>query len=474
MSTVSLTERIETQSLAHPKRLALVTPDGQKVSFQQLQSAISAFATHLTDAGVRERHLVVPLTDNLSVRLCLWLATMRIGAVASVPTNVEAIQNAGLDVDWIVALPDQVGSSAKVLHFDQSWFSADRAVPYAPPAGLLAASSGTTGWPKFMRYGDSANEARNAHMNVSAGTPDGNVLAGLSLKSAGGLRFVMRAWSEGFAAVLPISSPSKTLELCAENDVRSFSLSPQKLADLTDAAEAGTPVPQGMTHIETVGGSVSRNLLERAEKVFACPVTDIFGMAEIGTVASGQPLHQNYEPGLIGPVAEWAELRVLDESGNKCPTDVTGRLSVRVPEALRVTYIGIEGPYDKDGWFVTGDWGRLREDGQLVLAGRLSEVINTGGDTLAPGLIENAVTEVPGVNRAAAFAVPGTYGFDEIGIVIVRSDGFVEADLRKNLSRRFGSYYQYHLYYADALPMTPIGKVDRAALRKTYAGGQPT
>ncbi|MBC7107165.1 MAG: AMP-binding protein, partial [Firmicutes bacterium] len=122
---------------------------------------------------------------------------------------------------------------------------------------------------------------------------------------------------------------------------------------------------------------------------------------------------------------------------------------------------------DREGWFYTGDLGVLDERGYLRLVGRLKEMYITGGYNVYPAEIEDALTRHPAVLMAACLGVPDPV-LGEVGraYVVCRPGAAVgEAELVAFLRERLADYKIPRQYvFREALPLTPLGKIDKKAL----------
>ncbi|MBS1106592.1 MAG: acyl--CoA ligase, partial [Deltaproteobacteria bacterium] len=169
------------------------------------------------------------------------------------------------------------------------------------------------------------------------------------------------------------------------------------------------------------------------------------------------------------------EIRVVDADGREVGVGVEGEIQVRGdhlmtgywrrPEATREAI-------DEKGWLHTGDVALLRPDGNVVLRGRLSEMYKSGGENVYPREVESVLEQHPATALAAVFGVPDpVYG--EVGIAyVIRKPGTDPApeDLRAFCRERLVNFkVPKRIEVRDALPMLPIGKVDKRALRREAA-----
>ena len=123
-----------------------------------------------------------------------------------------------------------------------------------------------------------------------------------------------------------------------------------------------------------------------------------------------------------------------------------------------------------DGWFRTGDQGRFDEDGYLTITGRLKELINRGGEKVAPREIDIALLEHPDVVEAAAFAIPHDRLGEDVAAAVVLRDGaaVTTAQLRIFVGERLAPYkVPRRVVVVEALPRGRTGKIERTNLAAT-------
>jgi fatty-acyl-CoA synthase len=122
---------------------------------------------------------------------------------------------------------------------------------------------------------------------------------------------------------------------------------------------------------------------------------------------------------------------------------------------------------DSDGWFHTGDLASRAEDGSYTIAGRLKDLIISGGENIHPAEIEALLATHPGVAECAAFALPDeTWGeIVAVAVVVKPGEAIAEQELR---DWALGQLARYKMprrwFFVQALPKTALGKVQRAEL----------
>jgi acyl-CoA synthetase (AMP-forming)/AMP-acid ligase II len=170
--------------------------------------------------------------------------------------------------------------------------------------------------------------------------------------------------------------------------------------------------------------------------------------------------------------------RIVDGDGKECPVGEDGELQFRGDYLMLGYYERPEATaesFTEDGWFHTGDVGYWREDGNIVLVGRMSEMFKSGGYNVYPREIELALEEHEGVAMAAVIAVPDDI-YQEVGHAYVLREPGVEVsggDLTAHCKGRLANYkVPKKITIQDTLPMLPVGKVDKKALKAQVTRAQ--
>ncbi|NLY64955.1 MAG: AMP-binding protein [Alcaligenaceae bacterium] len=183
--------------------------------------------------------------------------------------------------------------------------------------------------------------------------------------------------------------------------------------------------------------------------------------------------HGSPKTGAAGRVAPGFEIRIADAQGYAVPAGTEGEILVRASEpcALMAGYDGNPVATTeawKDLWFHTGDAGKLDEDGDLYVTGRIKDAIRVRGENVSAFEVEHAIGENPGVLEVAAIAVPCELGGDDLKIVVVPQKGASLAPeaLVENVRTRLPKYaIPRYVEFVDALPKTPTNKVMKHVLR---------
>ena len=138
---------------------------------------------------------------------------------------------------------------------------------------------------------------------------------------------------------------------------------------------------------------------------------------------------------------------------------VDGEIAIRGHNVMK-GYWGIEGGVDADGWFLTGDMGRVDDDGYFFIVDRKKDMVIRGGFNVYPREIEEVLYEHPAVLEAAVIGIPDERLGEEVGAAVALKAEATPDELRTFVKERVAAYkYPRVVWIVDALPKGPTGKV---------------
>jgi len=233
--------------------------------------------------------------------------------------------------------------------------------------------------------------------------------------------------------------------------------------------------------IMSAGESVGVTVLEWAKEHLGVTINEMFGQTEINYVVGNCQAAWPVKPGSIGRPYPGHRVAVIDEKGHERPRGELGEIAVgrtcngeadpvffleywKNPQATRDKFIG--------DWGLTGDQGKMDEDGYLWYQGRSDDVIKSAGYRIGPAEIESCLVKHPAVANAAVIGKPDATRGAIVKAFIVLQPGErpskqLEEDIQRHVRGRLAPYeYPKEIEFIDALPMTTTGKVQRKELRK--------
>ncbi len=220
-------------------------------------------------------------------------------------------------------------------------------------------------------------------------------------------------------------------------------------------------------------------LLRIADQLGVAGISNLYGMTEtcgqFTMWTPGEPLTQRVSGN--GRPQPGNQIRIADpDSSAEMPAGATGEIQMRGPTITPGYFANAEAMvsgFTRDGWFRSGDLGRIGEDGELIYVARLKEMIRVGGENLAPAEVEQALRDLCHTSQVCALGVPDSRLDEVVAAVLVAPKVNDWADLVARLRERLAGYkVPRALYLAESLPMTATNRVQRATLRQWIERGQ--
>ena len=224
--------------------------------------------------------------------------------------------------------------------------------------------------------------------------------------------------------------------------------------------------------IRSASSSLPPKVLGGLEALFGVPVIDTYGMTEAATQIAANPLRRR-KPGSVGQSAG-PEIAILDGEGRRLPSGERGEIALRGPTITRGydnDAAATESAF-RDGWFRTGDLGYLDAEGYLFIVGRIKEIINRGGQKVAPAEVEEALLSHPDVVEAAVFSVPHRrLGADVAAAVVLRPDAKVSAQRLRDFARERLAGFKVPglIRIVPEIPKGAGGKIKRSELAAAFS-----
>jgi O-succinylbenzoic acid--CoA ligase len=391
------------------------------------------------------RPLRAVLVERATPRLVELLAAALDGSGPAI-----APLDAGLPPARLAGLIDALGPDSVQ---DTDGVTSARSGPQegvAEGTAVVIGTSGSTGVPKGVELSAAAlRHSARASLDRVGARPGERWLCCLPVTHVAGLAVLVRSLVSGTEPVLAERADAATV---AASGCAHVSLVPTQLQRLLLQADAHGPAPlAGFSSVLLGGAATPAGLLE-AGRDAGVPLVTTYGMTETcgGCVYDGVPL-------------DGVRAEVRDD----------GRIWISGP----VLFTGYLGPGYRggprapdDGWFRTGDLGRVDAAGRLTVRGRADDVITTGGHKVVPGEVVAALQSCPGVREVAVVGQTDPEWGERVVAAVVPAD---PADpptpelLRRHVRERLPRYaIPSRVVMVDAVPMLPSGKYDIVRLRQ--------
>jgi long-chain acyl-CoA synthetase len=472
---VNLTDPIDEAIARVPDRIAFIIGD-DSITYGALGIAIehARAALRARGVGAGDRVALVDAAGTLAVATVL--ACARVGAAAApmslraTAAEIEAMMKAAGCGSVVVAgadAADRVAEAAGSEPLGEEIMS-PRGDPVAPrvsvrddDVAVVLFTSGTTGVPKPVPLSHGVLGGRvRAFTALDPSTEPTVSMLCVPFHHVAGLIGVLVGLAGGNIAVLqPRFDAGEWLILVERHRVHRTFLVPtmlQRILDHRDFARADL----GSLQMITYGAApASPDLIARAVKSFPPRVAfvQVFGQTEtLGAVtALGSEDHKTARASSVGKAMPGVEVRIVDPAtGNDVPDGEVGEFWVRAHHTATA------------GWVRSGDLVRRDGDGYLYVAGRLSDVINRGGEKIDPSEVEAVLHTHDDVLDVAVCGIADPEMGERVGAVIVARAPIDVHTLRAWCRIRLaGHKVPERIAFVDELPLTELGKVSRRDLR---------
>ncbi|WP_255192244.1 class I adenylate-forming enzyme family protein [Natronobeatus ordinarius] len=445
-----------------------------------------------TAAGLADHHggRIGVLIDTRPAFASLFFAAMRTGSTL-VPLNLretpselaakvdrtalEAVvcesstERAALELTDrpVYSVDEPECDGVRALYRSSSTTTVEPALLERTRTQLLMFTSGTSGTPKIVRLsvGNLVSSATASAFRLGV-SPDDRWLCCLPMYHMGGLAPVVRSALYGTAVVVQRAfDPEETARAMDEHAITGVSLVPTTLERLL---EAGWSPPDTLRFVLLGGAPATEALLERARER-GVPVCPTYGMTEAASqIATATPGEAADHPGTVGRPLAFTDVTIVDETGEPVGPGETGELVVSGP-TVTPGYLDDEhttAAFGEHGLH-TGDAGYRDEAGRLWVGSRLSDRIVTGGENVDPDEVVEALCAHPGIETAAVVGLPDPEWGERVSALVVPTDRVpsLEVLLAHCDDRLAGFKRPKTVGFADELPRTPSGTVDREAVK---------
>ena len=479
--------------------------DGRRtLTWGDLKASVDGVATDLAAAGIEAGDRVSLWLSNRIEGVVMFLACTRQGIACNPSLHrtytceeiIERLQRlkarallteSGWGADRtdrdFEAMLGEVVSLAKIYDADAMpppGSGPGPAVSSPDKVAYLAFTSGTTGEPKCVMHSDNSLLANARDMVRDWGHDDSMVLASLSPLShhiawvavaqwlvAGGL-FVTDDAPDGTSkldwileneATYVMGVPTHAMDILAEQQRRGIA----RLGAVRVFYMAGAPIPPSVAEAFTAQGILPQN---------------VYGMTECSSHQYTLPADaQEVITGTCGRGGPAYEVRLFDAEDDNRPVaeGESGQIGGR-GACLMLGYFAdqeaTEASFNRDGWFLSGDLGRVDADGNLSIVGRMKDIIIRGGHNIHPAKIEDLALKHPAVEKAAVFAVADARLGEKVCLAVLGSA--VCGDLLAHLDREGLSLYDMPEYFLtlEEFPLTASGKILKRELAAMVRRGE--
>jgi acyl-CoA synthetase (AMP-forming)/AMP-acid ligase II len=501
------------QSIRRGAASALVF-EGRTTTFAEVDATASRIANALIGSGVRPQERIAYLSKNTDDFLIVLLGACK-ARVTLTPFNfrlaaseiAHLIEDSGARMmivgPDVADLADQaiavVASKPRMIALDFNRDGYERSDNWIEAAGasdprleadpeddvIQVYTSGTTGAPKGVRL-TNRNYLTIFKLTTASGglkyEPGDTALAAMPFFHVAGVNIALIAMANGArSAILRDAAPQLIFDLIRKERVNHAFLAPALIQMLMQAPGIESADLSSMRTLTYGASPISEDLLKRASSRFHCEFVQLYGMTE--TCGAGAFLsfadHDPAKGKLRSCGVAWPglELKIVGEDGEEAPRGEVGEILIRSsavmkgywnkPEATRAAV--------RDGWMLTGDAAYMDEDGYVFIHDRVKDMIRTGGESVYPAEVENALFGHPAIADAAVIGVPDDMWGEAVKALVVLKPGAPRdaADIIVWARERIAHFKTpKSVDFIEAIPRNITGKILRRELREPYWKGR--
>lgn len=496
---MNICEHLSVTAKLFPDKEALVF-EGHRFTFAELEALSQAAAERLIESGVSRGDRVALMLPNVPSFVIWYYAALRVGGIAvSISTRSAAseasllVSDCGARVFVTLAeshdavqseLPECVENCFLVSELgdvydgdllkrskacDATWVNAD-----PDEAAVILYTSGTTGF---------AKGATLSHLNVRSNVHAFNHLCGMQPRDRillavplfhcfGQNALLNAAFNVGATLVLQRAfDPTESKRLIADEQVTQLYGVPMMFQLFHDSCEPAdfASVNYCFSAAATLPIQTSDRWLEK----IGMPIYEGYGLTETSPFASYNH-RTKYVPGSIGMPIDCVEMKIVDtETGQDCHAGELGEIAVRGPNVMLGYWNRPEDTATaiREGWFHSGDIGRVDPEGFFYIVDRVKDMISVGGLKVYPAEVERVLLDHPAVLQAAVIGFRDDVFGEKVAAFIVPQASYSNEDMTSEILQHTKNNLANYkvptaVAFVDELPRNASGKILKTKLRE--------
>jgi long-chain acyl-CoA synthetase len=489
----------------YPQRTAVISDD-RKLSFAELETATNRLANSLARLGLQRGQKMIIMLPNIPEFVVAYYAILKTGGVV-VPIN---ILYKAREIEFLLEDSEAIGIVACSEYLAEA-LDAFRTVETCRHLILVdyPGKAPAIGEPGVHRYSDLVDRGPSEFEIVATGSDDTAVIgytSGTTGKPKGAelshfnLFYqcrVLPAWSdeprqehEVRMAVLPLFhsygqscvmntviaqastltlmarfDPVKAMETIQRDHVTHFAAVPTMYLTMLNHPDRAKFDLSTLRMCATGGAPIPVETLDTFKRYYDQPIREGYGLTETSPTATWSQSPVDPKAGSCGKPIWGCQIKIVDDAGNILPVGKEGEVLIRGVNVMKGYYKQPEATAQilKDGWFHSGDIGKLDEEGYLYIVGRKKDMILRGGYNIYPREIEELLYEHPAVAEAAVIGVAHEELGEEVKAVVYLKPGCTatEAEIQAYCKERIAAFKYPRIVEIrkEPLPKGPSAKI---------------
>ncbi|WP_392532296.1 AMP-binding protein [Nostoc sp. C117] len=480
------------------EQIALVTPGRPTLTYKQLRENVVELVSQLNSFGLKRGNRIALAIPNSPEMIITFLASALCAIACPLNSRYKKEEFSFYYKDTqakaLITLPGTVEQALAALTPEMmllyahtkangtlrfegiSEVNCPHPVEVASPddVAVILHTSGTTSRPKRVpiRHRHLAASAAHIQKAYSLMADDKTLLIMPLFHIHGLVGSMLSTFASGGTVICPVGFNSLEFwQLVEKFKPTWYSAAPTIHQMVLDQANNNLEIVETnrFRFVRSSSAPLSPIVIEQMEATLKAPVLESYSMTEAAHMMTTNPLPPTVRKlGSVGYSKE-VKVEIMDKSGNLLPKGKLGEVVIKGtniidgyehdPEVNASAFV--------NGWFRTGDQGKLDEDGYLFLTGRLKELINRGGEKISPVEIDDVLLRHPAVKEALAFAVTHKTLGENIHAALVLNTEVDEQELRLHCLERLADFKvpaRFHIL--DELPRGDTGKLQRLSMAK--------
>jgi long-chain acyl-CoA synthetase len=480
--TQKFTESFQT-NLAAPACIV----NGQVMNRRDFLQLVGMACQHLHRLGVKNGDVVGLSLPHAPLHLAAILALARLGAISLplhglMPTEHRQELLQRFDAKFVVfANPSDVLAAREQVTlipatelvkpmFDSKGLDFLDEMPGAQTPARLNLTSGTTGLPNGICYTHQQWLERIERTGIGFDDQTRLLPGSLNL-TLGNITALATLFSGGCVVFHALRQPNTFWQAIWSHNVTHAITTPADLMEITSAINVEGVAFPSLKQLRIVGGSISSQLFEETCKKITPHLFLTYGATEVGLITWGDASVASRFPGSVGKARPGVQIEAVSPEGKVLVVGEVGELRIKVPGMAQAYYNNPERSAEKfrDGWFYTGDIGKVNAVGYVWLQGRNDDKINIAGIKFFPQDVESVLFNHPMVQDVGVFAIRHNQRDELVAVVVPKESVLTAQALGEYCAQlQMGPLQPTTYLMVTQLPKNPSGKLDRAELAKQF------
>lgn len=496
---MNISQNLERAAKLFPHKTALIF-EGESYTYEQLNQMVNRTANGLRDLGINRGDRVALFLPNIPEFMIAYLGSLKIGAIVvsvnvmlkrdevrfilndctakALFTTEELIANVPTaDLPELKQIVIAEGRTIKGISFEQLMMRSSpdtKAVEMdRHAAAVIVYTSGTTGFPKgaTLSHGNVISNMYSQNRCCKM-TPNDRLLLYLPLFHCFGQNAILNS-GLNVAATIILQRRFKleaVLEAIENQKITMFFGVPTVFIKLLHL-NLNRSLLSSIRHYFSAAAPLPSEVAQQWQQTYGEIIHQGYGLTETSPCASYN--HDlKYQPGSIGSPIENVEMKIVDENGIEVPPGEEGEIIIRGPNVM-LGYWNL--PFEtarviKNGWFHSGDIGRMDQDGYFYIVDRLKDMINVSGFKVYPSEVENVIYQHPAIAEVAVFGVTDSLKGEVVHAHLILKLGFelTEDEMKDFCADKMATYKMPKVFkFVESIPKNPTGKILKRQLRES-------